>query len=157
MTKIKQMIIAGILLTVGGAGCATIVTGGADTVPVHTNPEGAKVYLNGQFIGKTPTSVTIPRKSDAVFRFELDGYETKTVDHGKVVNGWIFGNIIFGGIIGLAVDAISGGIYMLTPDQIQAELRSNQMAYSKQSKDSCIVVVLEPNPSWKKVGNLVCN
>jgi hypothetical protein len=55
----------------------------------------------------------------------------------------------------LAVDAITGGLYMLTPDQVQAELRSNQMAYSKKTNDSYIVVVLEPDPSWKKIGNMV--
>ena len=44
---------------------------------------------------------------------------------------------------------------MLTPEQIQAEMRSDQMTYSKKSKDSFITIVLEPNSSWQKVGNLV--
>ncbi len=77
------------------------------------------------------------------------------INFSRQLSGWVFGNIIFGGFIGLAVDAVSGGIYMLTPDQVQAELRGNSMAHSKNYKDSFITIVLEPNPSWKKIGNLV--
>jgi len=32
------------------------------------------------------------------------------------------GNIVFGELIGLAVDAMSGGLYNLTPTQISAQL-----------------------------------
>lgn len=71
------------------------------------------------------------------------------------MSAWVFGNVIFGGVIGLAVDAITGGIYKLTPDQVQAELRSNYMGYSKNSENSFIGVVLKPDPSWEKIGNMV--
>ena len=73
----------------------------------------------------------------------------------RQLSGWVFGNVIFGGVIGLAVDAISGGLYMLTPDQIQAEMRSNNIAYSENSKESYIAIVLKPDSSWVKVGNLI--
>lgn len=75
----------------------------------------------------------------------------------KQLSGWVFGNIVFGGIIGLAVDAISGSIYKLTPDQIQAELRAGSMVQANQSTDSYIGVVLKPDPSWEKIGTLIKN
>ena len=37
-------------------------------------------------------------------------------------NAWYLGNILFGGIIGLVIDPITGAIYNLTPKQINAQL-----------------------------------
>ena len=54
----------------------------------------------------------------------------------------MLGNIVFGGFIGLAVDAISGGIYQLTPDQVLAEMRSQNIGYTANSKD--ILILLKP-------------
>ena len=42
-------------------GCATIVAGGPDQVPVRTNPSGAYVYLDGQVVGRTPLVLTLDR------------------------------------------------------------------------------------------------
>lgn len=69
------------------------------------------------------------------------------------ISGWVFRNIVFGGVIGLAVDAISGGIYRLTPEQVQSELRSNYLTGQK-GNDFYIAVVMQPNPVWGKICNL---
>ena len=95
------------------------------------------------------------RKDNHIVRIELEGYQPYEATFSRKLSGWVLGNLIFGGVIGLAVDAISGGIYCLTPDQIQAELRNNQIVYSKKSDESCIAIVLQPDPSWTKVGNMV--
>jgi hypothetical protein len=101
--------------------CATIVAGGPDMVPVSSKPEGARVLLDGQAVGTTPTTVTFARSCKGVLTFQLAGYETKTVDIDKQLNGWLFGNILFGGLIGIAVDAISGaaGKYPTTPVHVE--------------------------------------
>ncbi len=135
--------------------CSTIMNGTRQSVGIASNPTNACVYVDRVYAGNTPMIAEMTRKDNHVVRIELDGYQPYEATFSRQMSGWVFGNIVFGGIIGLAVDAISGGIYTLTPDQVQAELRSNHMAYSKKSKNSCIVVVLEPNPSWTKVGNLV--
>jgi len=98
--------------------------------------------------------VEMTRKDSHIVRIELEEYQPYEATFSRQLSGWAFGNIVFGGIIGLAVDGISGGLYMLTPEQIQVELRSNHITYSKKSNDSCIVVVLKPDPSWKKIGSL---
>jgi len=124
-------------------------------VGIASNPSGASVWVDRQLVGNTPIIVELSRKDNHVVRIELDGYQPYEATFSRQLSGWVFGNIIFGGLIGLAVDAISGGLYMLTPDQVQAEMRSNRIAYSKNSKDSYIAIVLEPDPSWKKIGELV--
>jgi hypothetical protein len=87
--------------------CATIVASGPDLIPVDTSPEGARVLLDGQPIGVTPTAISFARKCEGVLTLELDGFQPKVVDVDKVVNGWFFGNILIGGPIGIAVDLIA--------------------------------------------------
>lgn len=134
--------------------CATIMHGTRQSIGISSNPTSASIWVDRIYLGQTPLIVEMTRKDNHLVRIELEGYQPFEATFSRQVSGWVFGNIIFGGIIGLAVDAISGGIYQLTPDQIQAQMRSNHMAYSKTSKDSFIAVVLEPDASWKKIGNL---
>lgn len=136
-------------------GCATIMHGTRQSVGIASNPTNANVWVDKNYAGNTPIVVEMSRKDNHIVRIELDGYQPYEATFSRQLSGWAFGNIVFGGFIGLAVDAVSGGLYMLTPDQIHAEMRSNNMAYSKKSNDSCIAVVLKPNPSWKKIGNLM--
>ncbi len=87
-------------------------------------------------------------------KIELPGYLLYETKLTRKVDGWIAGNIIFGGIIGLAVDAITGGMYKLTPDQIQAELRNRTVSLKQLKNGMYIAVVLKPNDGWQKVGQL---
>lgn len=84
----------------------------------------------------------------------LDGFLPYETILTRKVDGWIAGNVIIGGLIGLAVDAITGGMYMLTPDQIQAEMKSQSVSV-KQSKDGMfLTVVMKADSSWEKVAQL---
>ena len=89
-----------------------------------------------------------------MIRIELDGYETYETTLTRKVSGWVWGNIVFGGLIGLVVDAAAGGMYKLTPEQISAELRNGNLSLNEDNDGFFIAVVLEPNPEWEKVGSL---
>lgn len=135
--------------------CATMMHGTRQSVGIASNPTNACVWVDRTLVGNTPVIVEMSRKDNHIVRIELDGFQPYEVHFTRQLSGWVFGNIVFGGLIGLAVDACTGGIYMLTPEQIQAELLTNRMAHSSRGKDSYITIVLEPKPSWQKVGNLV--
>ena len=50
-------------------------------------------------------------------RFTKEGFQPRELKCEGEVNGWYFGNIIFGGLIGLlAVDPATGAMYTLKPD-----------------------------------------
>ncbi len=134
--------------------CATIVHGTRQSVSISSMPSNACVWVDRTFIGYTPIIVEMTRKENHVIYIQLEGYQPYEAAFTKQVSGWVFGNIVFGGVIGLAVDAITGGIYKLTPEQVHAQMAADHMAYSKQSSDSYIAVVLNPDPSWEKVGSL---
>jgi len=68
------------------------------------------------------------------------------------VSGWVWGNLVIGGLVGLAVDAISGGLYKLTPDQMTATLSKQTSATDAGMLQ--IFIVLRPDPDWQRIGQL---
>ncbi len=110
-----------------GVGCATLFTPGPDMVPVRSAPTGATVYLDNIESGKTPCVIAVPRTSEGVFRLELAGYETVTVDRNKVVNGMTclnLGWIFFWPMLPVAygVDIVSGDVGKYSTKPIVAEM-----------------------------------
>nr|WP_156475496.1 hypothetical protein [Gluconobacter thailandicus] len=99
------------------SGCASIVSGSHQTIAVTTNPPGAKcaVYRDGIQIGSinsTPGSVTVSRKeSDLTVGCTKDHYDFSNAQNTSDVNGWVFGNIGFGGLIGVVVDMATGSVH----------------------------------------------
>lgn len=134
--------------------CATLVNGTRQNISISSQPSDANIWLDSMYVGRTPMIVQVPRSDSHLVTISLEGYEPYQIVFSKRLSGWVFGNIIFGGFIGLAIDAITGSIYTLTPDQVQATLTSGCMQCSKTSRDSCVTVVLAADPSWKKIGNL---
>lgn len=135
-------------------GCATIMHGTKQQLGISSNPTSADVTIDGQIFGKTPLTAELSRKDNHLVKIELEGYLPYETNLTRKTSGWVWGNILFGGLIGLAVDAISGGMYKLTPEQIQAELKNANIASVKNDDYLFITVVLSPDPTWEKIGNL---
>lgn len=102
--------------------CATIVSKSSYPVSIQTNPAGAQVSITdkkGKEIYKGTSPSVVKLKAGAGF-FSRAEYQVKltTANHAEKVipvtfklNGWYFGNIIFGGLIGmLVVDPASGAM-----------------------------------------------
>ncbi|OLO04624.1 PEGA domain-containing protein [Salinicola socius] len=117
-------------------GCASIVGDSDQSLTISSSPSDAAVVITDEtakqiFVGTTPTTVTL-KKSDGsyfggkTYHVEIDkpGYQTREMELTASANGWyIGGNILFGGLIGwLVVDPFSGGMYTLSPDEINADL-----------------------------------
>lgn len=148
--KIMTIVLISVLLT----NCATIIHGTKQDVSISSNPSKAVVTIDNAEKGITPVTVKLSRKDHHTVLINLDGfmpYETKLT---RKVDGWIAGNIVFGGLIGLAIDGITGGMYKLTPDQLQAELRNQSASIQEQREGIFLTVVLQPRSDWEKVGQL---
>ena len=135
-------------------GCATLMHGTHQSIAIGSRPARAGVWIDNYFAGHTPVSVDLKRNRNHLIRIELDGFEPYEIHCSKRLSGWVFGNLVFGGILGFCVDAFSGGIYCLTPDQIQACLKEDNFRYSTGDQGSYIGIVMQPDPSWNKVGQL---
>lgn len=136
-------------------GCATIMHGTSQEIGIQSKPTGATVAIDNREYGKTPVVAKLARKDNHTVHFTLEDYQPLDATITRSTSGWVWGNIVFGGLIGLAVDAISGGLYKLSPEQVEAELASQGIGSTSGDSDVIITVVLEPDPTWQKVGNLV--
>ena len=145
--------ILGIVMALSLTSCATIVSGSRQTINFNSTPTNATVVVDGQEIGKTPLETKLERKHEHKVEIKLDGYKTYSVEMKKTFNEWYIGNILFGGLIGIVVDPITGAIYRLTPKEVNAQL-GNDTA-SKKNKDAVIIAVnMTPDPNWEKVGQM---
>lgn len=80
--------------------------------------------VNGQDLGRTPTTLTLKRKNQYQVVFKLEGHEdvTLAIDKEFKFGATIIGNIFSWGIIGIVVDIANGSAYQLTPEQLHASL-----------------------------------
>ena len=134
--------------------CCTIMLSPQQQVGIASNPSGAKVFIDGQEAGNTPLTTSLARKNNHTVKIELVGFMPYEIHLTKKTSGWVFGNIIFGGLIGLVVDLATGALYVLTPDQIQANLIKSDTGMNNREDILYLAFIMEPNPSWEKIGNL---
>ncbi|MDR0972738.1 MAG: hypothetical protein LBM61_01970 [Prevotellaceae bacterium] len=114
--------------------CATIFTKSRYSVIVNTKPAGATLVITDSkgrevFSGQTPAIVRL-KSSDGFFsgadytlRFSYSGYSNKIVSISSKIEGWYFGNILLGGLIGmLIVDPATGAMWKLDTEYIDETL-----------------------------------
>lgn len=113
----RLTIVLGLALLVFGSGCASMMGSKEQSISVETVLQGdrlddAKCRLNnseGTWFVKTPGSTTVHKStSDMNVKCEKAPHRPGMAVVKSSVNGSMFGNILFGGIIGAAVDAGTG-------------------------------------------------
>ncbi|MBU4305276.1 MAG: PEGA domain-containing protein [Candidatus Omnitrophica bacterium] len=154
--KLRKLVTLVSLLVIPAmlAGCATIMQGTTQEIGISSTPTGATVKINNQEKGKTPIILDLKRKDNHIVTIEMPGYMPYEATFTKSVSGWVWGNIVFGGLIGLVVDFAAGGIYKLTPTELKAVLQKEGVSSLYRKDALYVAVVLEPNPNWEKVGQL---
>ncbi|HEV7920526.1 MAG TPA: translation initiation factor 2 [Thermoanaerobaculia bacterium] len=116
------------LVVLFSIGCASIAHQTTQQVPVTSSPAGAAVTVACGDVNNdpklvTPTVVTVHRKpARCTISLAKEGYEPAHVDLQRQMSGWYLGNVIFGGIIGLIVDAANGAMYNRMPNRIDVPL-----------------------------------
>ncbi len=106
-----------------GGGCATIVDGTDQKVPVTSNPPGANVMVDGGSTVTTPTDLKLSRREAHSLLISMPGYHSERVSMKRELSGAIFGNIILGGIVGGVADLASGASHHLEPKEVHVELQ----------------------------------
>jgi len=137
------------------SGCASIVNGGPAKISMKSVPSGARVTVydhNGVSVTNaiTPVVLRLDRGrgyfKSAHYRIEvaMDGYRTTQVELTSTMNGWYWGNLLFGGLIGMiVVDPLTGSMYTLSPKNVDVALAISQAEVSRE--EGAIVVVLREN------------
>lgn len=99
------------------SGCATIVAGADQVVTVSTSPPGASCHVDRgsepiAFIASTPAVISVSKSSaDLLVNCDKPGFEHASISGVSSFNGWMFGNVVFGGLIGVIADAATAATY----------------------------------------------
>jgi hypothetical protein len=142
------------LLGFGLGACASIIHGTHQDVGITSAPTGAMVTIDNIRSGNTPVIAKLTRKENHIVRIEMAGYEPIDLTLTHSVSGWVWGNVAFGGLIGLAVDAIDGGMYKLSPEQLTASLSASHASTQQVGDGVYLIAVLKPQSDWVKVAQL---
>lgn len=113
----KLAILSSVILTAQLTGCATVVSGERQNISVVTSPvEGAQCSLENNkgkwTIPKTPGKALVQRSGkNLTIICEKKGYKKAISEIKPGTNKVTYANLLFGGIIGLAIDNSSGASY----------------------------------------------
>ena len=143
-------------------GCASIVHSGNRSININTEPVGAKATISRPdgtviYAQTTPCTFSLDPKrgyfkgQSYTLKLELTGYKPAEVELHPKLSGWYFGNIIFGGLIGMViVDPLTGSMWNIAPDQIDQPLSSSQAGLIREHKGFVVVLVSQITDSERK-------
>jgi hypothetical protein len=118
-------------------GCASIVNGANQKVSLDSIPPGAHVTISAieKSTGQpettgaprsTPTTVELSRSKVYRLLFRGAGFPDREVTLGQSVSGWVWGNLIFGGL-GFLIDMGTGGMNKLVPEPVVVDMASGKV------------------------------
>ena len=151
MKKLFALIIlTGFGLTLSS--CASILSKSTYPLSISSNPNANIIVTNSKGVeiykGNTPATVTLKsgagffKRAEYQVKFSQTGYQEKVVPVSFKVDGWYWGNILLGGIIGmLIVDPATGAMYKLESDYLNETLM--QSVASTNEKEFKIISVDE--------------
>jgi hypothetical protein len=117
--------------------CATIVSKTSYNVYIHTDPARATVSvtnINGKEIYKGASPATVRLNAGAGFfkkaayhvKITSPGFEERIIPVTFKLNGWYFGNLLIGGLIGmLIVDPATGAMWKIKDPVVDETLIKN--------------------------------
>ena len=111
-----------IFIAIQMAGCATVTTGPTQVVSITSTPSEANVETDSGYKGITPTNFKLERKRNHIVKISKEGYKKAQVVLTKTMCGSTVGNVLIGGIIGIGIDAMTGAMFKLVPENIHVDL-----------------------------------
>jgi hypothetical protein len=103
-------------------GCATLIKGSSQSIPVSSDPPAADILLDGKLVGQTPKTLALKRDNNYLIAIQKTGFEQQSVPVVKDIGGAVWGNVLAGGLVGWGVDAASGAQYNLLPAAVSVKL-----------------------------------
>lgn len=139
LLNMKNLFLSIILLAT--ASCASIVSDSQYPVSINSSPSDAKFKITNQYgvvvhSGRTPAYINLDagngyfKKARYDITYQKRGYKAKKYQLTSTIDGWFWGNILFGGLVGfLIVDPLTGAMYKL-PESVNVSLDDNRRADS---------------------------
>lgn len=153
-SKVAVSLVVAVVMGLGIAACASIIHGSSQQLNIASEPAGATVSVDNEAVGVTPVVAKLQRKDPHTITVKLDGYQPFQIKTERHTDGWVWGNIVFGGLLGVVIDFSNGAAYKLTPKDVAAQL-ARSSANAKVEKGTLYVFLTrEADSSWQKIGQL---
>ncbi len=106
------------------SGCGVIFGGTRQVIQATSSPDAASVTTEPSTMEyKTPASISVERKSQAVLTFSAPGYTSRKVELQRSIRGGIVVlDVLFTGLLGVVIDAATGAWYKLSPEMVSVSL-----------------------------------
>lgn len=153
-TFISNRIIVILTISIFASSCASIVSKSAYPVYINTTPSGAHVTITDKkgkevYKGQSPATVVLNSgagyfsKAEYQVKITSDGFAEKIVPIAFKLNGWYFGNLLIGGLVGmLIIDPATGAMWKIV-DPVVDETLVKTTASSAQKSTLKIVDIKE--------------
>lgn len=128
-------------------GCASIISKSSYPIHINSTPNEAHIVITNKkgvevFSGTTPATTKLRSgsgyfgKAQYYVKFEKPGFQSKTVPVEFKIDGWYFGNLLLGGIVGmLIVDPLTGAMYKLDTEFLNETLAPAAIAMEKSNME----------------------
>lgn len=138
--------------------CASIVSKSTYPLSINSSPSNAKVSITDKkgkeiYLGNTPATVKLKAcagffsKAEYQVKFSSPGYDDKIVPITFKLDGWYFGNILIGGLLGmLIIDPATGAMWKIETEFLNETLSISTASIDPEMK---IMNINEVPENWK--------
>ncbi len=123
-----------------------MMSGNKQEITLTSSERDVDVYMNDEYLGKTPVTVEINRQSGQLVEFQKAGFHSTKVDLKTKINPKFFWNLPFTvvGTTGMSTDFGSGAIYEFNNSNILVRMRPlNQKSFEDDDMSEMVAVVGE--------------
>jgi hypothetical protein len=167
MNTLRPLAIVPLAGLVLASGCASIISGRNADVMLSSNVPNTHVLVHDKHglqvaAVEAPATVSLKRKDRFIWparytaTFEAQGCAPVVMPIKPTVNPWVVGNVLAGGVIGLAVDNVTGAAWKPKEDKLVAEmaplegiLPAPQVATAPPSVDRNLPLPILPDTQYE--------
>lgn len=153
--KITSLMMVSIFLF---SSCASIFSKSTYPVTINSSPNKAKVKITNKtgkqiYLGETPAIVKLKAASgffsreEYLVQFSSPGYQDRQIPITFEIDGWYFGNILVGGILGmLIIDPATGAMWKTETEFLNETLKEST---AENNSEMRIMNLNEIPEDWK--------
>ena len=141
-------------VALGCTGCATLLSGTSQKIPVSSTPIGAEVTVNDKLVGQTPLVLDLRRKDPTIITLKAEGHRPHTTILNRKRSAWFWLIPTIYGIPLLLLDVATGAAYKLEPEGINQSLVPDGPAagtYESAPLERATSMAVAPQPSPARV------
>jgi hypothetical protein len=115
-----------LLMVASFSSCATVLKGDMEGVRLNSEPPAARVYINGEYYGRTPLEIELKCYESYTIEFVKEGHErvVRRITN-RIGAGYVVLDVVCG-FVPVVIDALTGSWYKLNQHYVNVILEKQQ-------------------------------